>query len=66
MFQKLLLAVTMTLALNLFLHDRLGTNTQTVSKSYLANILKISDNWQLTRPQLQIDKTQILPSSQNE
>lgn len=66
MFQKLLLAITMTLALNLFLHDRLATNTQTVTKSYLANILKISYTWQLSRPQLQIDETQILQSSQNE
>lgn len=41
MFQKLMLAVTMTLALNLFLGVRLAANTRATS-SYLAKIPTIS------------------------
>ena len=48
MLQKLLLAVTMTLALNLCLKDRIVINTQNISNSELTKILSISQTWQPT------------------
>lgn len=42
MLQKLLLAVTMTFTLNLFLEIRSPTNNQTVTKVYLAELPTIS------------------------
>lgn len=38
MLQKLLLAVTMTFALNLFLEVRLPVDTQTTTRDYLAEM----------------------------
>jgi len=38
MLQKLMLAVTMTFVLNLFLSVRFPANTQTVTKDYLAEL----------------------------
>ena len=41
MYKKLLLAVTITLALKLFLGVRLSANTQTANSSYVVKISKI-------------------------
>lgn len=54
MLQKLFLAVTMTLALNLFLKDRLVINTQSLSNSDLTKILTISQTWQPTHWELEV------------
>ena len=43
MLQKLLLAVTMTFALNLFLEVHLPVNTQTATRAYLAEMPTTSD-----------------------